>query len=138
LILMLALITVGLAACSETSSVTSTGPKIPSAVASHGSSSAAPSGPGYEAAKRQWINSGTVGGSADQAIPFLQAIKDLTRGLHTDRNTSGYSAAISVLRKMTQIPDAMVTPAENAEAERYITTLDTFFRTPNLFSPSGT
>jgi hypothetical protein len=75
----------------------------------------------------------SVSGSYDQNVPLLQAITDLQNGLSTDRNTSGYAAAISELQSLTQLPDAMLTPAQDAEETMDQTALDTFFNTPNLY-----
>jgi hypothetical protein len=92
-----------------------------------------PSGPGYQAATQEWLMSPSVSGSYDQNVPLLQAITDLQNGLSTDRNTSGYAAAISELQSLTQLPDAMLTPAQDAEETMDQTALDTFFNTPNLY-----
>jgi hypothetical protein len=89
---------------------------------------------GFESAKQAWLSAPAVDGSYQQHVPILRAIKDLTRGLSTDQNTAGYAVAIGHLRNLTTIPDAMVTPAEEAEATADEKALDTFFGTPNLFT----
>jgi hypothetical protein len=74
-----------------------------------------------------------VAGSVQQNVPFVKAIADLTSGLKTDRNTTGYATAIRYLKNLMTIPDAFVTPAEDAEALADEKALDSFFRTPNLY-----
>jgi hypothetical protein len=96
--------------------------------------STTPSGPGFDAAKQEWIGSPSVAASADQNVPILQAIADLQSGLTTDHNTSGYSTAIAELQNLTTLPDAMDTPAQDAEGSADDTALDTFFDTPNLYT----
>jgi hypothetical protein len=94
-----------------------------------------PYGPGYNAAEQQWLSSPNVGGSADENVPLLQAVTDLTNGLKTDLNTGGYQAAIGYLQNLIQLPDAMVTPQESAEATTDDAALDKFFGTPGLYGP---
>ena|ERR1700728_3794345 len=92
-----------------------------------------PSGPGYQAAMQEWLTSPAVSGSYQQGVPLLKAITDLQNGLSTDKNTSGYAAAIAELQRLTQLPDAMLTPAQDAQATTDEIALDTFFNTPNLY-----
>ena len=97
-------------------------------------SHSSPSGSGFAAAKRQWLSSVAVGGSASQGIPFERAISDLRHGYSTDKNTSAYPAAIVHLRSLVNFPDAMVTPSEDARFTRDAMALDAFFGTPRLYA----
>jgi len=78
-----------------------------------------------------------VDGSAEQNVPLINAVADLTRGLSTDRNTSQYPAAISHLRDLATLPDSDVTPAQRRQGNTDVTFLDTFFGTPGLWGPGG-
>jgi hypothetical protein len=88
-------------------------------------------GPGYTAARAQWLGEGLVGGGAAQSIPYQQAIADLQSGESTDPgNRAGYAEAIAVLRDLMTLPDANVSPAQDAEANQWTAQLDAFFGTP--------
>jgi hypothetical protein len=97
---------------------------------------ATPSGPGFDAALRAWRMAPRVNGSAEENVPLLQAVTDLTNGLQTDRGTSGYQSAIAYLKDMTGLPVSDPTAAQEADFKLDITVLDSFFATPGLWGPA--
>ena len=92
---------------------------------------AGPSGPMYQAAKRQWLGSGLAGGSAGQNVSLPVAVRDLRTAESTDADEKArYAAAIAGLEVIEHMPDAMVSPQENAEWGVAQSSLDRFFEVP--------
>lgn len=90
-----------------------------------------PSGPMYQAAKRQWLGSGLAGGSAGQNVALPVAVRDLRFAESTDAGQKGkYHAAIAELEVIERMPAAMVSPQEDAEWRAEQTALDRFFKVP--------
>jgi len=96
------------------------------------SSSTTPSGPGYAAAKKQWLQTVNVLNTANQNPSVQQVVTDLKNGLNTDKNTSEYNTAISNLEVFLKIPETDVTAAQNAQFNTALNYLNTFFDTPNI------
>jgi len=99
-----------------------------------------PSGPGYQAARKEWVASATFSLS-DYNVPLLQAVADLQNGLSTDRNTSGYADAISEVQSLTQLPDATaiadgtaVDSGQDFPTVAYDDTSSMSFSTPPFFT----
>jgi hypothetical protein len=87
----------------------------------------------YDAARVQW-QAGATAISAMQGKYWTQAAADLTAGETTDSNPTGYAAAVTALKQLVSLPDAMQTPQQNAEFHADINALNTFFHTPGLYS----
>jgi hypothetical protein len=87
----------------------------------------------YDAARVQWQN-GAAAISAEQGKSWSQAAADLTLGETTDSDPTGYASAVTMLNQLISLPDAQQTPAQNAEFHADINSLNTFFRTPGLYS----
>jgi hypothetical protein len=95
-----------------------------------------PSGPGYLAARQEWLAWPTSSNSGSTVYaPLEYVISDLTNGLKTDKNTSGYASAIKTLGDIVKQPDAMLTPSEQTHINSDIKTLNVFFET-NITSPN--
>jgi hypothetical protein len=94
---------------------------------------AAPVTTGYDKAVIQWKD-GATASSADEGISWSKAVADLTAGKTTDTHTAGYSTAIAKLVNLISLPDAQQTPTQNAEYHADIDSLNTFFKTPGLYS----
>jgi hypothetical protein len=92
---------------------------------------AGPSGPMYQAAKRQWLGSGLWAGSAAQNLALPVAVRDLRMAESTDAGEKAqYSAAIAQLEVIEHMPDAMVSGKENAKWRAAQSALDRFFKVP--------
>jgi hypothetical protein len=90
-----------------------------------------PRGPGYTAARAQWLGQGLVGGGAAQNIPFALALAELQSGESTDPgNRTGYPAAMAILKNLTGFPDANVSAAQSAQFDHWSAQLNAFFNTP--------
>jgi hypothetical protein len=87
-----------------------------------------PNGVGYDQARDQWLGDGVDVGGADQNVGVAIAVADLQSGEQTDTgSTGGYAAAIARLQNYASLPDAMLTPAQSAEATADVDQLNTFF-----------
>jgi len=85
----------------------------------------------YQAAKRQWLGSGVAEGGAYQNLALPVAVRDLRLAESTGTGEKAkYSAAIAELRVIEHMPDAMISPRENAEWRAAQSALDRFFRVP--------
>jgi hypothetical protein len=79
-------------------------------------------------ARDQWLGDGLDAGGADQNIAVPIAIADLRSGEQTDTgSTGGYAGAIASLQNYASLPDAMLTPAQSADATANVSQLNTFF-----------
>jgi hypothetical protein len=87
----------------------------------------------FAAARAEWLFAPNVSGSAEQGIPFQNAINDLGLAARTGESTAGVTTAIGELKALLTLPDAMPTAAQRAEYQRDYTALDTFFKTPDLW-----
>jgi hypothetical protein len=94
---------------------------------------AAPVKAAYEAARAQWV-AGATAISADQGKFWSAAMADLNGGMKTDSDPTGYAHAIDALKSLIALPDAQQTPAQNAEYHTDINDLNSFFKTPGLYS----
>jgi hypothetical protein len=93
--------------------------------------SAAPSGPGYTAAKAQWLGAGLVLSGAAQNTALAIAVLDLENGESTDSGSkSGYAAAIAAIEDFEKLPITSVTPSEDAEGNADFQVVNTFFDLP--------
>lgn len=91
----------------------------------------------YRAARRQWLGSGLMGGSAGQNLALPIAVRDLRVGESTDRGkTAGYQAAIADLQLIDHMPSAMVTTKEARRWRAAQSALDRFFKVPKT-APYG-
>lgn len=85
----------------------------------------------YRAAKRQWLGSGLAEGGAWQNLALPVAVRDLRIAESTSSGEKArYSAAIAELEVIEHMPDAMVSPRENAEWRAAQSALDSFFKVP--------
>jgi len=85
----------------------------------------------YEAAKRQWLGSGLAAGGAGQNVALPVAVRDLRIAESTDADEKAkYAPAIAELEVIEHMPDAMVSPQENAEWKAAQSALDRFFEVP--------
>jgi hypothetical protein len=82
--------------------------------------------PGYTAARKEWLAEGKVIGSAAQSVPIEKALADLERGENTDSGNKS-AAIIAALKNFANMPDAMVTPAQQAMGRADAVKLDKFF-----------
>jgi hypothetical protein len=87
----------------------------------------------YDAARVQWQD-GATAISAEQGKFWSQAAADLTAGETTDSDPTGYAAAVTMLNQLIALPDAQQTSAQNAQFHADINGLNTFFKTPGLYS----
>jgi hypothetical protein len=81
----------------------------------------------------QW-QAGATAISAQQGKYWSQAATDLTQGETTDSDPTGYAAAVTELKELISLPDAQQTPQQNARFHADIDGLNTFFKTPGLYS----
>ena len=85
----------------------------------------------YQAAKRQWLGSGLAEGGAWQNLALPVAVRDLRIAESTGSGEKArYSAAIAELQVIDHMPDAMISPRENAEWRAAQSALDHFFKVP--------
>jgi hypothetical protein len=87
----------------------------------------------YDAARAQW-QSGATAISAEQGKFWSQAAADLILGETTDTDPTGYANAVTMLKQLVTLPDAQQTTQQNAEFHADIDGLNTFFKTPGLYS----
>jgi len=88
---------------------------------------------GFSAAQAEW-KKGADADSASQGSYWAKAAADLKAGEATDAgDTSFYPHAITTLKSLIAIPNTMVTPAQRAEGQADVKTLDGFFQTPGLY-----
>jgi hypothetical protein len=86
----------------------------------------------YHAAKRQWLGSGLAEGGAWQNLALPVAVRDLRVAESTSSGEKAkYSAAIAELEVIEHMPDAMLSPRENAEWRAAQSALDRFFKVPH-------
>jgi hypothetical protein len=112
----------------RTANPTSTTPTTATTLASASTTLADPSGPGYEAARQQWIGEGLVGGSALQNTALALAVVDLEQGEKTDSgNRSDYPASIAAIEDMERLPITSVTAAQSAEFNADVATVNGLF-----------
>jgi hypothetical protein len=83
---------------------------------------------GYLAARREWLDEGSVIGGPAQGVPVARAVTDLEDGEVTDSgNKSEYPAIIAALKYFANMPDTDVTAAQEARARAYAVEIDKFF-----------
>jgi ribonuclease HI len=83
---------------------------------------------GYLAARREWLDEGSVIGGPDQDLPVERAVTDLEQGEVTDSgNKSEYPAIIAALKVFVNMPDTDVTAAQDAQARADAVKIDKFF-----------
>lgn len=105
----------------------------PSVTAAQPSAAAAAVTTSYDAARLEWVN-GATADSATQPQFWLDAATDLTTGETGDTDPTGYQQAVTQLKELAALPDAMQTAAQNATYHADITALNVFFKTPGLYS----
>lgn len=94
---------------------------------------AGPSGPMYQAAKRQWLGSGLAGGGAAQNLALPVAVGDLRMAEAVDvSERTEYSTAISELEVIEHMPDADVTSQLYARWRSAQSAVDRFFKVPQV------
>jgi hypothetical protein len=82
----------------------------------------------YLPAMREWLAEGRVIGGAAESIPLDMAVTDLEHGEVTDsKNKAEYSSIIAVIKNLAHLPDAMDTPAQDAQARADVVKIDKFF-----------
>lgn len=65
--------------------------------------------------------------SAEQNVPLISAVHDLTLGLAKGGNTGGYAHAIATLERFENIPITSETTTEMSDSHRDWSALNTFF-----------
>jgi hypothetical protein len=116
------------AACSSPSPPRPTSKPLPGSTASAQATTIEHKDPGYLAARQEWLDEGQVWSSAGQGGPLELAVTDLEHGEVTDSgNKSEYPAITAALTNLVKLPDAMDTPAQDAEARAAVAQIDQFF-----------
>ncbi len=115
---------------SSSSSTTTT--RVPSSAST---TFATPSGPGYAAARQQWIGAGLVMSSAAQNTALALAVLDLEHGETADTgNRSQYPAVIAAIEDIERLPITGVSAAQSAQFTADEATVTAFFDVPSLVS----
>jgi hypothetical protein len=111
---------------------TSATPATPGTTATSPTTTATPSAASaptseFPAAKTSW-EQGSKADAADQGQYWQAAEKDLIAS-----DNASYASAIADLKQLVALPDAMETPAQQAESHSDVAALDEFFGTPGLY-----
>ena len=88
----------------------------------------------YEEARLQWEIAARVI-SSEMSTHLLIAANDLAQAVNDGNapDPASYETAIRDLENFAELPDAMLTSAQDAEAQTWVSALDGFFNTPGLF-----
>jgi hypothetical protein len=90
-----------------------------------------PAGPGYDAARAQWVGDGAVASGFAQNTALDLAVADLRGGESSDTgDTAQYSRVIGLINAYEKIPITSVTPAQDVQANTDIAAVNTFFDIP--------
>jgi hypothetical protein len=87
----------------------------------------------YDAAEQEWLFGAAAPDDPAMGAAWGQALTFLQNGQPVDGSIPGYAGAISALQNLVSLPDAMDTPAQDAEFATDFATLNTFFNTPGLY-----
>ena len=83
-------------------------------------------------AKQAW-EQGATAISVDQDLFYDRAEDDLKDAVEAGATSASYATAVQELKQLATLPDAMLTPAQDAEFKSDTTALNTFFATPGLY-----